>query len=379
MNLSFVFSVVLFICFMVLLYNVLFYNISANKIKNDDALLKLHLKENDAFVNLINTSGINNIPNLNLISTNVNVAKAASCAESPINIGSVGTLDDCIRLCANSNTKILDITDHDEMYYNSTQLKRGKNCIIGERPQCDVQNTIILMTANSIVCKPKFPNIIAGPLGTTIIACNNKIINDPQNILWDYKYNVKYDPLNSTITSEDELLSDNNFRFRCKFNGLDERNNKYQQHPYNRLHPVKNYCASLIYGAHPDVKTIYDVEKNTLICECGDVNETRVRNLIENDKSSQCSDKIVSVQTLFKEKKELSLVQKCFNLFSPITDVGKYLPCSDTKQFVKEGSQTQTIKIQFSTASADYAIEHPIYEKFPINGEIKILDGKVIC
>lgn len=376
------FSVILFICFAVLLYNVLFYNLNFGKIKSDDAELQNHLATSDSFVKLLNTSGINNIPGINLITTNLNVAKAANCATSPINIGSSGTVADCVRLCANSNTNLINVSENEDIFYNSTKLQSGNNCILGERPQCDTQTTIVLMTLNSITCKPKFPNIVAGPLGTTVVACNNRIINDPQNILWDYKYNVKFDPLSTTIQSEDELLQDNNYRFRCKFNGLDERNNKYQEHPYNRFHPVKNYCANLIFAAHPDVKTIYDIKKNSLVCDCGDITETRVSNLIPDDKSSPCSDKISSVRTVVKQKQELSLVHKCFNLFSPISDVGKYLPCSDSTQFTKEGSQTETIKIPFrpnNDLDTDIAIEHPIYEKLPGSGEVRILFNKEVA
>lgn len=359
----------------------IFYNLDFNKIKRKDVTLKRRLIESDNFEKLINTSGINNIPNINILTTNLNVAKASNCANNPLNIGMSGTVEDCIKLCANSNTSLITVNENDEFYYNSTKLQTGNNCILGERPLCDTQTTIVLMTINSIICKPKFPNIVAGPLGTTIVACNNRMINDPQNILWDYKYNRKFDPLTTTIQSEDELLQDNNYRFRCKFNGLDERNNRYQQHPYDRFHPVKNYCAHLIYAAHPDVKTIYDTKTNTLMCDCGNKNETRVSNLIPTDKSTPCSDKIIEIRNLVRNKKELTLIHKCFNLFSPITDVGKYLPCSDTAQFIKEGSQTESLKIQFAYSkdeNDEYAIEHPIFDKMK-TGKLDILQHRKIC
>lgn len=380
MYLTIVFTIVLFVCFAVLLYNALFYNLNLDKIKTDDAALKTQLAKSDVFTNLLNTNGINNIPEINLITTNLNVAKAANCATSPLNIGSTGSVSDCIRLCANSNTKLLHVTDFDEIYYNANRLQPGNNCVLGERPACNMQTTIALMTINSIVCKPKFPNIVAGPLGTTIIACNNRIINDPENVLWDYKFNLKFDPLTTTIQSEDELLDDNNYRFRCKFNGRDDRHNTYQQHPYNRFHPVKNYCANLIYGAHPDVKTIYDVAANSIVCECGDKTQTRVENLIPNDKSTQCSDKISTTRNVVKEKQELTLVHRCFTLFSPLTDVGQYLPCSDPKQFTKQGSQTESIRVEFMLAAAnECVIEHPQYAKMPSRGAVWVNRGMEVA
>lgn len=381
MWLTIVFTIVLFVCFAVLLYNALFYNLNYEQIKADDADLEKQLAASDAFTNLLNTNGINNIPGINLITTNLSVAKAADCANSPINIGATGSVSDCVRLCADSNTKLIHVTEFDEIYYNSNRLQTGNNCILGERPACDMQTTIALMTISSIICKPKFPNIVAGPVGTTVVACNNRTINDPENVLWDYKYNVKFDPLSTTIQSEDELLQDGNYRFRCKFNGRDERHNTYQQHPYNRFHPVKNYCANLIYGAHPDVKTIYDASSNSLVCDCGDKTQTRVQNLIPGDKSSQCSDKINTTRTVVKEKQELTIVHPCFTLFSPLGDVGKYLPCSDTNQFVKQGSQTESIKVEymFIDNNREVVIEHPQYAKMPAKGEVWIDHDMIVA
>lgn len=381
MSLTIVFTIVLFICFAVLLYNALFYHLDEKRVKEDDATLKHQLAESDAFANLLNTNGINNIPGINLITTNLNVARAADCANSPINIGVTGSVSDCIRLCSNSNTKLLHVTEFDEIYYNSNRLQPGNNCVLGERPACNMQTTIALMTVNSIVCKPKFPNVVAGPLGTTIMACNNRIINDPENVLWDYKFNKKFDPLSTTIQSENELLQDNNYRFRCKFNGRDDRHNTYQQHPYNRFHPIKNYCANLIYSAHPDVKTIYNVESNSLVCECGDKTHTRVENLIPNDKSSQCSDKIHTTRNIAKEKRELTMVHRCFTLYSPLSDVGRYLPCSDTKQFTNQGSQTETIKIEYmlATDEEECVIEHPQYAKMPDKGTVAVRRGMEVA
>lgn len=381
MSINILFTVIVFICFAVLLYNALFYNLNFEKIEANDAKLKNQLESSDEFTNIINTNGINNIPSINLITTNLNVARAANCNTSPINIGITGSVTDCIRLCANSNTKLLYVSEFDEIYYGSNRLQPGNNCILGEKPQCNTQTTIILMTINSIVCKPKFPRIIAGPLGTTVIACNNRLINDPENVLWDYKYNVRFDPFTTTIQSEDELLQDNNYRFRCKFNGRDERNNKYQEHPYDRLHPTKNYCASFIYSAHPNVKTIYDIKADSLICDCGNVTETRVQHLIPDDKSSICSDKINTHKLVVKNKQEITLTTRCFTLFSLLSDVGRYLPCSDTNQFTKQGSQTETIKVEYSKLYRDngFVIEHPIYDKLPKNGEVSIMYDMEVC
>lgn len=363
--------------FLVIVYNVLFYKFNWTKIKTADSELRTAISNNSPFAKLLNTSGINNLPHINIITTNVNVAKAANCANAPINIGLNGTQSDCVRVCANSNAKLMIITDSDEVYYNNAQLPVGNNCILGERPQCNQNTTTILMTINSIVCKPKFPNLIAGPLGTTIVACNDRLIQDPQNILWDNKYNTPVDPLSTMFTSEDEKLPNGTYRFSCKFNGVDEQHNRYIMNPKSRFHPLKNYCTQLLWNASHDIKFVYNPEDDTITCDCGNYQDTRVRNLIVNDQTTPCSDKQITYTTINKDLKQVDLVKKCFTLYSPITDAGEYFPCSNTDQFVKQGSQTETITLQYSEIDAA-AIEHPRYKDMT-NGKVKIWKNREIC
>ncbi|CAI6372849.1 unnamed protein product [Macrosiphum euphorbiae] len=89
-----------------------------------------------------------------------------------------------------------------------------------------------MMTVNSVICRAKFPKLFGGPTGNLVVACNDTRINNPLNVLWDYRYDKVVDPFTVTLNDSDELLADGNFRFRCNFGGRDNMHNKYIEHPY---------------------------------------------------------------------------------------------------------------------------------------------------
>lgn len=335
--------------------------------KNEELASKL---ADDKIQTLLNGSGINNIPNLNIISTNATVSKANACGKGPVHIGRTGTDQDCIRTCANSSASVINVGDGETYVYESAVLEPGANCIIGPRPQCNMKTSYAMMTINSIICKSKFPDLIGGPVGTTIVACNDRQITDPQNYLWDYRYNKKFDPLSTVLVDSNEILNDGTFRFRCKFNGYDIRQNQYMEHPNNRFHPFRNYCASEIYAAHPNVQTIFK-DDGSYECDCGILNETRVQNINPNDKTSLCSNLAFSEKVDVGDRKILTIPYKCFTLFSTIEDVGKYLPCPND-QFTREGSQFSSVSVPFST-KIDSIIEHPLYKDMSSTADVKII------
>lgn len=346
----------------------LYYRFDKNIALNNDKLAQQ--LQSDKIQALLNGSGINNIPNLNLITTNPQISKANSCANGPVYIGASGTNDDCIRTCENSTANVINVNAGETFVYDSAVLQPGAHCIIGARPQCNMKTTYAMMTANSVVCRSKFPEIVGGSVGTTMIACNNRIIDDPQNYLWDYKYNEKFSPLTTTILDVDELLPDGTFRFRCKFQGNDLQNNQYMQSPLNRFHPFENYCAALIYSAHPDVKTVVNIEDGTFECDCGDFEETRVKHIDPHDRSSQCSSISMETKVDVRNRQLMTVPYKCFTLFSPIDDVGRYLPCPN-EQFTREGNKIASVTIPYST-HPDALIEHPIYKDFDENNNADV-------
>lgn len=349
----------------------LYYKFDDTRIRADVDKLAKKLQSNPIQA-LINGSGINNIPNLNITTTNPQIAKANDCGNGPVYIGSHGSDHDCVRICSNSSASVINVSDGDTFIYNSSTLQPGAHCILGERPMCNMKTTYAMMTVNSVVCRSKYPQLVGGPVGTTIIACNDRKINDPQNYLWDYATNSRFSPLTTEFQSADELLPDGSYRFRCKFQGVDNQNNQYIENPLNRFHPFENYCAALIYSAHPDVKTKIDLENGTFECDCGEYEQTRVRHIDLNDKTSQCSSKSIAIVKDVNDKEILHLPYKCFTLFSTIDDVGRYLPCPND-QFTVQGSKIAELQIPFSR-KIDALIEHPIYKDFNADAGTVFMD-----
>lgn len=350
------------------MYLLLYYSFDKTiKTQNEELAVKLADGKLQA---LLNGSGINNIPNLNIITTNAGVSKANACGKGPVNIGSSGTDQDCIRTCANSTASVINVAAGETYVYESSILQTGANCILGPRPECNMTTSFAMMTINSVICRPRFPDIVGGPLGTTVVACNNRHITDPQNYLWDYRYNTRFNPLTTDILDSNEVLGDGTYRFRCKFAGYDVRQNQYTEHPNNRFHPFRNYCASSIYAAHPNVITKID-NSGSFECDCGDYTATRVQNIIPGDKTSICSNYAHMEKVDIKERRILTMPYKCFTLFSPIEDVGTYLPCPND-QFIREGSQFSTVEIPFSL-NPNAVIEHPMYKDMGTNPEVLVM------
>lgn len=363
---STIFVIILFIGMIFVFYTLLYYSYDKT-LQEDDEKLAEKLKDGP-LQSLLNGSGINNIPKLNLITTNSKISKANKCGHGPIHIGNEATNHDCVKICSNSSAYVINVKPDESYIYETTILKPGAHCTIGKRPECDMATSVAIMTVNSTLCRSKFPNIVGGSSGTTIVACSNQQIYDPHNYLWDYKMSEAFNPWTTTITDEDELLNDGHYRFRCKFEGTDNRGNYYQEHPFNRFHPISNYCAALIYGAHPDVKTVIK-DDGTFECDCGNKEDTRVENIHFNDKSSQCFHDAIStkIESEKHETMETNIPYKCFTLFSPLEDVGKYLPCP-TQQFTNETApQWSTVRISV-TKNEKILIEHPMYKTMSKDG-----------
>ncbi|CAI6373021.1 unnamed protein product [Macrosiphum euphorbiae] len=132
--------------------------------------------------------------------------------------------------------------------------------------------------------------------------------------------------------------------------------NRYIEHPYGRFKPLNNYYARLVFGDHDRVKTIFSKDDNGFSCDCGEHRATRVKNLIENDKTSQCSDKV------FK----LNKLDRLIELTIPY--VGKYMPCQ-TAQFTSFCSQMHrrhSVTINIVLYHFEYTIVYSANENIPI-------------
>lgn len=330
----------------------------------DRAAIKLY--ENDATRALSNGSGINNIPTLNLSAANPEVVKANNCGKGPVFIGPTGDDSDCIRACVNDSARAVRVDAGQTFVFQSSILKPGVHCTLGARPECNMNTTTAVMTVNSVTCRPKYPRLIGGALGGDVVACNNSQISDPQNVLWDYLEQRRVDPWRSAILNEDELLPGGEYRYRCKFYGVDVRGNAYTEHPHDRFHPIANYCADLVYRAHPDVRTVFADDGQSFVCECGDPAKTRVKNLVPDDPSSQCSDVAYGVAEDVKLRKRITVPYKCATLYSPLSDIGRYHVCPADK-LTRRGDQMASVQLEFTTDESQL-IEHPLYRDFSGTG-----------
>ncbi|KAG8362567.1 uncharacterized LOC105270563 [Fopius arisanus] len=320
---------------------------------------------------LLNGNGINNIPELKILTTNEGVTQANKCSKRAIRVDSFTppTDDECVNRCANTLATALTVEKNDHYISDENLLEPGFYCRIGPKPHCNMKTTIAILST-PLICRPKFPRLIGGPVGRTIVACNNINIQDPFNRLWDYSTNEPVRVDTTIIINEDELLSDGSYRFRCKFYGVDVKHNKYMEHPFDRFHPIRNYCAALIFAAHDDVKHVW--ENNQFRCDCGDKKTTMVSHIDPNDPTSQCSSYSAEIKTDVKNRMKITVPYPCFTIHSPIEDVGRYFPCK-AENFHGEKFM-ENIELTYSHRH-DEPIAHPFYEDFPISTRIAVRKG----
>jgi hypothetical protein len=348
-----VFVVIVFILILSV-YLLLYYKFDGNIKDKVEQMARLY--NNDRMKTLLNGSGINNIPSLNIQTSNTSVNIANQCGHGAVQVGSQVDDSYCIRLCANSSATAFTVYEGEIVVSNSNQLIPGNYCMIGPRPECNNKTTIPMLTVNSVVCRSRFPSLFGGVLGNDIVACSSNEFSDANNILWDYLYDEQVDPSTILITDQDEQLTDGAFRFRCKFNGRDNRGNLYTESPFNRFIPWKNWCADNIYNAHDSVKTTFT--QDDFKCDCGDYSVTRVKNMIEGNEKSQCA--AYTYDRIDGDIVELSIPYKCFNMNSPITDIPKMMPCPPDK-FSTVSSPLDQFKLKYTTDLTPLGI-HPLYD-----------------
>lgn len=236
---------------------------------------------NSDLSNLVNNNSIGNLPAINITTNNTDVERLQICSQGPIYMGERVDDSACKKLCGSSGTVLL-VNSGDEVFSNGQKLDTGAWCTV-VRPNCNLNTTYAVATVNSVACRSKFPRIFGGPTGDQIIACNNGLTFNVDNILWDYLTNSRVTP-QTRLVQEDERLKDGSFRFRCKF-AEDVFGNEFVPHPIDRFHPIRNYCTKQIYRASRSIRLT-----DTFDCDCGDFRDTRVKNKIVGDLSSPCSN-----------------------------------------------------------------------------------------
>lgn len=284
-------------------------------------------------LNLFNANTFVNLPNLVVNTSNIEIKSVVDCATSAVFLGELNyatkavTESNCFTACG-SHGIVIDVTKHDELYYNKVRLKPGVWCTT-TKIDCNQNTGYLVAGINTPVCHSKYPNMFGGANAMKIIACSNEQFPEQVNVLWDYKYNVAVNPSTVIMDHEDELLETGEYRFRCKF-GRDVKNNLYIQHPNSRLQVIENPCTKHIYNASSLIR--YD-EKNKS-CDCGDYEETRVMKY-----ENICTSCIPSISAY-----SMQLPYDCFKLDSPQNVVYSQIPCNPSK-FTNVGNYCDHINI----------------------------------
>lgn len=319
------------------------YNLSdyMNYLKNMNLKLK-----NEKLSNLLNGNSIQNLPAINIITTNPDVNTLQSCRDGPIFMGNDATEFSCRQMCG-TNGRLFYVSEGDEIFSNGQKLEPGMYCGL-RPPNCNLNTTYAVATGNSVACRSKFPRIFGGAYGNEVIACNNSTYMHPGNVLWDDLLNRRVNQF-TEFFDDDEKLPNGEYRFKCRF-GDDQMGNVYIEHPIDRLHPQRNYCSLNIFRGSREIKQLADGS-----CYCGNFLMTRVRNKNPNDKFSECT-------ACFSEYLPSQNMARggwnCFTLFSQYNAIKNVLPCSASR-FTREGNFCESITVDITEDNKAFPF-HPI-------------------
>jgi hypothetical protein len=298
----------------------------------------MRLKNTD-IANLLNANGIGNLPSINIITENADIQQLQRCATGPIFLGASASELSCRRMCG-SNASILNVTSGQEIFSNGHLLTPGAWCTVN-RPNCNMNTSYAIATANSVACRSKFPRMFGGLEGNRVIGCNNENFFNVNNVLWDNENNRRVTQF-TRINNVDEPISNGTSRFTCQF-GEDMYGNKYVPHAIDRLHPSRNFCTQNILRAHLSVTQNTDGS-----CNCGDFATTRVRNQDIADRYTQCSSCFrMRTNTTSQTNTE------CFTMFSIYSDVFEKPPCMPSR-FLDDGAMCETFSTEIVVSNGDF-------------------------
>jgi hypothetical protein len=259
-------------------------------------------------------------------------------------------------LCG-TNASTFYVGDRDEIFSNGQRLQPGMYCTLNV-PNCNLNTTYAVATANSVACRSKFPRMFGGAEGNQVIACNNAIYNNPANTLWDNLLNRRLHQFDDIIDTNERLPS-GEFRYICRFDD-DQFGNRYIEHPMDRLHPQRNYCSRGIFRGSRIISQLPNGQ-----CNCGDYQQTRVRNKNPNDPYSECT----SCFTLYhKPEKRAEAGSDCFTHFSNFQDILTKIPCLPSK-FPNEGNFCESVTVHLTEDNVAFPF-------FPINIQSNALSDR---
>ncbi|QBQ01591.1 pif-2 [Hyphantria cunea granulovirus] len=235
---------------------------------------------------------LHTLPNVVINNTFDMVDDSSSCFSAPTLVTQTKkSTFDCASVCNHEDAAYFFVNTNDRFVVNGVRLAPGGYCTTSSIPRsCNTETSIILHSMNQWSCIAEDPRYFAGPANMVQVAGrqhSEQISGDQiiKNVLWDNLLNREVDINTNTFRrSWDETLVDGTRRFVVHCNGLDRRHNEMFVNPFNPIECLPNVCTNVNY-AHRSVRPNF-VDG---VCECGDVNVTRMEHIIEGDRTSLCA------------------------------------------------------------------------------------------
>jgi hypothetical protein len=304
---------------------------------------------NENLANLLNANALGNLPSVNITSNNSMIDQLQRCRDGPIFIGKNGGSEFVCRNLCGSNGRLLEVRENEEIFVNNERLTPGFWCTL-TRPNCNLNTTFAVATANSVACNSRYPRIFGGQEGNDMVACNNLQYSNIGNMLWDDLRNQRVTEFTQFNSDEDELLPSGLFRFTCRFTD-DDNGNAYISHFVDRLHPMRNYCTQDLFEGSRAITMRPDTT-----CDCGDYQNTRVKNRFANDTKSDCTN------CFFNYNRSINQAQigtKCFTNRSPYRMAFDFPPCMPS-EINGKGNFCQSISLNLFEDNGLSFPNHPI-------------------
>lgn len=244
----------------------------------------------------------------------------ASCFSVPTLVTVLNdTHYDCSAVCNDERAVYFFVDDTDKFIVNGVRLARGGYCTTNAVPRnCNKDTSLIMHSVNQWTCIAEDPRVFAG-VGNVIQIAGKQHSRDilasdlDKIVLWDNLLNRRVNPLvNSMRRTWDDKMEDGRWRFEVRCDARDSRFNQMFVNPYNRLECLPNVCT-FVNHVHNSVKPNF----RTGECDCGDVNQSRVQHVVEDDPRSKCAaivDRLDTVTNAYNFRVD------CLSLDTPVSE-----------------------------------------------------------
>lgn len=325
--------------------------------KFDDSKFKQYINEynlklkNESLAKLINGDALENLPNLTVNTSNLDLKRIQNCKTDFIYLSSVDELttkytNACYNLCG-SDSKVLKITINDDYYKDGKRIAPGNYCT-ATNIKCNLKTGYVAASGlGGVVCQTKYPNMFGGVNASTIVACSDEKYPSSGSVLWDRLYNTQVDATTVIMNSEDEKIDDGDYRFYCKFNH-DQNNNKLLKHPANRFHPISDPCLKNLHSVIEDAGLKFKKDGGWY-CDCANDKGSRLVNIDPNDKKSRCSNCANYIENI-NNSYNINIPYDCFNINSNLTTLDSKIPCNPSN-FTALGVECDVLKLKMSTTN----------------------------